>query len=191
MVFFFETKLKNIFALQSDESFSNEQISKLEWLFGNSKFLSKNQIKNNFIGPRAAMVSPWSTNAVEITQNMGINSIMRIEKYYLDDDNFIDFDPMLNEKFTTLNQEIFDINIEPEKIKYIKNINDYNLKEGLSLSDKEIDYLNSVNWNKIHYFVAETKSLFNTVQSSYRPRNRPNNGSRPIPTLVEFELHCE
>ena len=103
MVFFFETKLKNIFALQSDESFSNEQISKLEWLFGNSKFLSKNQIKNNFIGPRAAMVSPWSTNAVEITQNMGINSIMRIEKYYLDDDNFIDFDPMLNEKFTTLN----------------------------------------------------------------------------------------
>ena len=144
MVIFFETNLKNIFAVQSDEDFSNEQISKLEWLFGKSKFLSKNHIKNNFIGPRAAMVSPWSTNAVEITQNMGINGINRIEKYYLYDDNLIDFDPMLNEKFTILNQEIFDINIEPEEIKYIENINDYNLKEGLSLSDKEIDYLNSV-----------------------------------------------
>ena len=144
MVIFFETNLKNIFAVQSDEDFSNEQISKLEWLFGKSKFLSKNHIKNNFIGPRAAMVSPWSTNAVEITQNMGINGINRIEKYYLFDDNLIDFDPMLNEKFSILNQEIFDINIEPEEIKYIENINDYNLKEGLSLSDKEIDYLNSV-----------------------------------------------
>ena len=167
MVFFFETKLKNIFALQSDESFSNEQISKLEWLFGNSKFLSKNQIKNNFIGPRAAMVSPWSTNAVEITQNMGINSIMRIEKYYLDDDNFIDFDPMLNEKFTTLNQEIFDINIEPEKIKYIKNINDYNLKEGLSLSDKEIDYLNSVS-KKISRSLTDSEIFgFSQVNSEH------------------------
>ena len=113
MVIFFETNLKNIYAVQSDEDFSNEQISKLEWLFGKSKFLSKNQIKNNFIGPRAAMVSPWSTNAVETTQNMGINGINRIEKYYLYDDNLIDFDPMLNEKFTILNQEIFDINIEP------------------------------------------------------------------------------
>ena len=126
MLYFFQTKLKTIFAVQSVKTISKEEIKKLEWLFGDSKFISKNIIKNNFVGPRAAMVSPWSTNAVEITQNMGIDSIIRIEKYILNDDKFVDFDPMLNQKFKSLDQNLFDIDINPEKINYIKNIDQYN-----------------------------------------------------------------
>ena len=144
MLYFFQTKLKTIFAVQSVKTISKEEIKKLEWLFGDSNFISKNIIKNNFVGPRAAMVSPWSTNAVEITQNMGIDSIIRIEKYILNDDKFVDFDPMLNQKFKSLDQNLFDIDIKPEKINYIKNIDQYNQKEGLSLSHEEISYLSKI-----------------------------------------------
>jgi phosphoribosylformylglycinamidine synthase len=143
MISFFQTNHKTIYAVQSEKIIPNEGISKLEWLFGNAKLVSEEKIKNNYIGPRAAMVSPWSTNAVEITQNMGLESINRIEKYILED-SISNFDPMLNQRFKTLSQDLFEINIVPEEISYIKNIDKYNAKEGLSLNLEEIDYLNNV-----------------------------------------------
>jgi len=143
MISFFQTNHKIIYAVQSEKIIPIEGISKLEWLFGNAKLVSEEKIKNNYIGPRAAMVSPWSTNAVEITQNMGLESINRIEKYVLED-SISDFDPMLNQRFKTLSQDLFEINIVPEEINYIKNIDKYNAKEGLSLNLEEIDYLNNV-----------------------------------------------
>ena len=143
MISFFQTNHKTIYAVQSEKKIPIEGISKLEWLFGNAKLISEDKIKNNYIGPRAAMVSPWSTNAVEITQNMGLESINRIEKYMLDD-SISNFDPMLNQRFKTLSQDLFEINIVPEEINYIENIDKYNAKEGLSLNLEEIDYLNNV-----------------------------------------------
>src|SRR5690606_30832661 len=92
-----------------------------------------------FIGPRAAMVTPWSTNAVEITQNMGIVGIIRIEEFH--NDKAQDFDKMLSEKFPQLDQDIFIIDVEPEGIIDIENISEYNLKEGLALNDEEVEYL--------------------------------------------------
>ena len=143
MISFFQTNHKTIYAVQSEKIIPIEGISKLEWLFGNAKLVSKEKIKNNYIGPRAAMVSPWSTNAVEITQNMGLESINRIEKYMLED-SISNFDPMLNQRFKTLSQDLFEINIVPEEINYIENIDKYNAEEGLSLNLEEIDYLNNV-----------------------------------------------
>ena len=143
MISFFQTNHKTIYAVQSEKKIPNEGISKLEWLFGNAKLITEEKIKNNYIGPRAAMVSPWSTNAVEITQNMGLESINRIEKYMLED-SISNFDPMLNQRFKTLSQDLFEINIVPEEINYIENIDNYNAKEGLSLNLEEIDYLNNV-----------------------------------------------
>jgi len=143
MISFFQTNHKTIYAVQSEKIIPAEGISKLEWLFGNAKLVSEEKIKNNYIGPRAAMVSPWSTNAVEITQNMGLESINRIEKYILED-SISNFDPMLNQRFKTLSQDLFEINIVPEEISYIENIDKYNAKEGLSLNLEEIDYLNNV-----------------------------------------------
>ena len=143
MISFFQTNHKTIYAVQSEKKIPIEGISKLEWLFGNAKLITEEKIKNNYIGPRAAMVSPWSTNAVEITQNMGLESINRIEKYMLED-SISNFDPMLNQRFKTLSQDLFEINIVPEEINYIENIDKYNAKEGLSLNLEEIDYLNNV-----------------------------------------------
>ena len=59
-------------------------------------------MSENFVGPRAAMITPWSTNAVEITQNMGISGIIRIEEFQKIAADFQDFDPMLFQKYTEL-----------------------------------------------------------------------------------------
>ena len=90
------------------------------------------------------MVTPWSTNAVEITQNMGIEDIIRIEEFHNVSESFSDFDPMISQKYPELNQNIFTINIQPEAILYIDDIAAYNNQEGLSLSQEEVDYLENL-----------------------------------------------
>src|SRR5690554_4855808 len=90
------------------------------------------------------MITPWSTNAVEITQNMGIEGIIRIEEFLMVSEDFKEFDPMISEKYQGLNQSSFDINIKPENILYIEDISAYNQKEGLALNDEEIEYLEDV-----------------------------------------------
>ena len=90
------------------------------------------------------MVTPWSTNAVEITQNMGITGIIRIEEFQKVDADFKDFDPMISQKFSALTQDMFTINISPEPIMEIDDIDAYNKSEGLALSPEEVDYLNKL-----------------------------------------------
>ena len=144
MIHFFGTLDTSIFAVQTVNSLSPETIDKLKWLFGNRQKLEQTRINSNFVGPRAAMITPWSTNAVEITQNMGIQGIIRIEEFKAVKADFSDFDPMISEKFESLNQQSFDINIEPEPILAIQDISAYNKQEGLALNDEEIEYLNKV-----------------------------------------------
>ena len=81
MIYFFSKNKEEVFAVASVKKLSAEDIKKLEWLFSNAYFQKNQKITGNFIGPRSSMPSPWSTNAVEITQNMGIEDISRIEKY--------------------------------------------------------------------------------------------------------------
>jgi len=150
MIHFFGSQ-DTVFAVQTQDNLSNEDIKKLLWLF-NSQADHKYNITNTkdaslndyFVGPRAAMITPWSTNAVEITQNMGISGIIRIEEFKAVDENFKDFDPMLSQKYTELNQSIYTTNVQPEPILEIDDIAAYNKKEGLSLSVEEVEYLNNL-----------------------------------------------
>ena len=144
MIHFFGKAAKNVVAVQAPKPLSKDSVTKLSWLFANQPKIELEVLKSSFVGPRAAMVTPWSTNAVEITQNMGIDGIIRIEKFESVDIDFNDFDPMISEKYVILNQNIFDINIEPEPVLDICNISEFNKKEGLSLNDEEIDYLNKI-----------------------------------------------
>ncbi|MGB2483662.1 MAG: phosphoribosylformylglycinamidine synthase [Flavobacteriaceae bacterium] len=144
MIHFFGNATKNVFAVQASKPLSKDTVTKLSWLFANQPKIELEVLKSSFIGPRAAMITPWSTNAVEITQNMGIDGVIRIEKFESVDIDFNDFDPMISEKYVILNQNIFDINIEPEPVLDIYNISEFNKKEGLSLNDEEIDYLNKI-----------------------------------------------
>ena len=144
MIHFFGNTNSTIFAVQTTKELSAQTISKLTWLFANAPKITTASIDAFFVGPRAAMITPWSTNAVEITQNMGISDILRIEEFTAVSKDFTDFDPMILEKFKGLDQESFTIEIEPEAILDIENIAAFNIQEGLSLSDEEVAYLEDV-----------------------------------------------
>ncbi|NNC49307.1 MAG: phosphoribosylformylglycinamidine synthase [Flaviramulus sp.] len=144
MIHFFGNVTGKIFAVQTTKELSTESISKLTWLFGNQPKIEQASLDAFFVGPRSAMITPWSTNAVEITQNMGISDIIRIEEFQAVAEDFKDFDPMISEKFNGLNQDSFTIDIKPELILNIEDISAYNQQEGLSLSDEEVAYLEGV-----------------------------------------------
>ncbi|MBL4669912.1 MAG: phosphoribosylformylglycinamidine synthase [Flavobacteriales bacterium] len=143
MIVFFKTKSDKIIAVQFNDELSENDVPKLNWLLDGEK-LTDAELSGFFIGPRAAMVSPWSTNAVEITQNMAIENIVRIEEYQIAQSEEAFFDPMLENMFTVLKQDLFDVNIEPEKVAYIDDIAEYNKTEGLALSEDEVVYLENV-----------------------------------------------
>ena len=141
MISFFGELSSKVFAVQSSAALNEQDIQKLNWLFGGVQQIKQDKIASTFVGPRAAMVTPWSTNAVEITQNMGIAGIIRIEEFEAVSADFNAFDPMLQQKFTALTQDIFDINIKPEDVLAIDDIDAFNKQEGLALSKEEVDYL--------------------------------------------------
>ncbi len=141
MIHFFGDKATKVFAVQTAQEIAQEDIDKLTWLFGDQPKIEAASLDAFFVGPRAAMVTPWSTNATEITQNMGIPGIIRIEEFHAIAEDFTDFDPMLSQKYTALGQDIFTIDIVPEPIMEIDDIATYNEKEGLALSDEEVAYL--------------------------------------------------
>ncbi|MDA9338371.1 phosphoribosylformylglycinamidine synthase, partial [Flavobacteriaceae bacterium] len=156
--------------------------SKLIWLFSCSELVSKDtnkplaSIDAFFIGPRAAMVTPWSTNAVEITENMGISGIIRIEEFITVDEDFTDFDAMIFQKFNKLNQDSFTINIKPEAILEIDDIADYNAKEGLALNDDEVAYLNTVS-EKIKRKLTDSEVFGFSQVNSEHCRHKIFNGT--------------
>ena len=143
MLLFFGDVITKVFVVQTTTTLTPENTTKLQWLFGDAPLLSEKVIKGSFVGPRSTMITPWSTNAVEITQNMGIPGIQRIEEYV--SKAMVDqIDPMLVVEFKELNQTLFQVEIEPEKVLPIKDIKAYNQQEGLALSQEEIDYLNDL-----------------------------------------------
>ncbi len=142
MILFFQ-KQKTIFAVQTVEQ-NQAQIAKLEWLFGNAEQLDAQKLEGFYVGSRAEMVTPWSTNAVEITQNMNISGIERIETYEQVEDDQVDIDPMLQVLYRGLAQNIFEVTVQPQAILAIDDIAAFNEQEGLALSADEIDYLNNV-----------------------------------------------
>ena len=143
MISFFKTSSQNIIAVQSHSALSQEDISKLNWLFGNAEMLDATELNGSYVGPRRELITPWSTTAVEITQNMGIEGVIRMEEFF-PTDNPEEHDPMLQRAYEQLDQQIFYIDIEPESIYYIDDIVAYNIEEGLALSPDEIEYLNGV-----------------------------------------------
>ena len=180
MIHFFENETNTVFAVQSQKEFSAEDISKLNWLFGNSNKIDKSVLNtvgtDFFIGPRATMITPWSTNAVEITQNMGISGIVRIEEFFKVNSDYTDFDPMLSQKYSELNQTIFTINIQPEAILEIDDIESYNQSEGLALSQEEVDYLNKLS-TKIGRKLTDSEVFGFSQANSEHCRHKIFNGT--------------
>jgi phosphoribosylformylglycinamidine synthase len=139
MILFFQRNT-TVFAVQT-QKLSSENIQKLVWLFGNAIQVNAPEVEGYFVGPRKEMITPWSTNAVEITQNMSIEGVERIEEFTKTASKDAEIDPMLQVLYTGLDQEIFTIKTTPKAVLEIENISDFNAQEGLSLSDDEVAYL--------------------------------------------------
>ena len=143
-IIFFKTPQRTIIATQCKTELPQADIEKLCWLYGQACLETQDMLEGYFVGPRREMVTPWSTNAVEITQNMNISGIVRIEEYFPVESENAEYDPMLQRMYHVLDQDIFTIDIKPAPILFIDNLDEYNEKEGLALSPEEIEYLHRV-----------------------------------------------
>ena len=144
MIHFFGDPGSKIYALQTDRELGPEDLAKLTWLFGGMKKWESASVDAFFVGPRAAMITPWSTNATEITQNMGLEGITRIEAYLPVNEDHKGYDPMLSQKYARLDQQLFHIEHPPEPVTAIHDIAAYNQSEGLALNPEEIGYLEAL-----------------------------------------------
>lgn len=140
-ILFFRNPSGSVYALSVNQPCTEESIKRLRWLFGGAEPIDTPQVDGFFVGPRREMISPWSTNAVEITQNMNIEGIDRIEEYFPVAHADAAYDPMLQVLYKGLDQQIFTIDRTPEAIRFIEDIEAYNREEGLALSDEETAYL--------------------------------------------------
>ncbi len=144
MISFFLGLHDIVYAVGTSTKFSTQDREKLSWLFGQAEPLDKDALHGHFVGPRREMITPWSTNAVEITQNMGISGIYRIEEFHRVGSGDAPFDRMLQMRYDILDQDVFTIKHDPEQVSEITDIKTYNKEQGLALSDEEIEYLSSV-----------------------------------------------
>ncbi len=144
MLSFFQGKSHQIYAVGHQKPFSDEDNEKLLWLFQATHTKKASELIQTYVGPRKEMISPWSTNAVEITQTMAIEGIWRIEPFEELNQISTPFDPMLQAKYIGLNEQIFQIDKQPESVVLVDNIAAYNQKEGLALNEDEVAYLEQV-----------------------------------------------
>lgn len=144
MILFFKTPQETIIATEMDHQPSQEETNKLCWLFGGAECIDTQQLDGIYVGPRREMVTPWSTNAVEITENMNLTGIMRIEEYFPVSSKEATHDPMLQRMYEKLDQSLFTVNHEPETIRRVENLEQYNEEEGLALSPEEMAYLHTI-----------------------------------------------
>ena len=144
MILFFKTPQQSVIATDVDHQLSKDEINELSWLYGDATLIEGETVEGYFVGPRREMITPWSTNAVEITQNMNLHGISRIEEFFPVESEDAEHDPMLQRMYNGLNQDIFTVNHEPEPIKHVENLEEYNEQEGLALSPEEIEYLHKI-----------------------------------------------
>src|SRR5574344_642897 len=144
MILFFRTPNKSVIGIEIAHTPNQDATNELCWLFGDAKLEDAPKLDGYFVGPRREMITPWSTNAVEITQNMSLRGISRIEEYFPVKSKDADHDPMLQRMYEGLDQQIFTVKHEPEPIKHVKDLEKYNEEEGLALSKEEMDYLHTI-----------------------------------------------
>ena len=144
MILFFKTPQQSVIATAINHTPSKEEVSALCWLYGEASLLSEQQLEGFFVGPRREMITPWSTNAVEITQNMSLSGISRIEEFFPVDSADADYDPMLQRMYKGIGQDVFKVDIQPDPIRYVDDLEAYNEQEGLALSAEEISYLHEI-----------------------------------------------
>ncbi|MDD3550356.1 MAG: phosphoribosylformylglycinamidine synthase, partial [Bacteroidales bacterium] len=145
MIHFFLNDNTGVLALQTENALTRDRSEALSWLLNGAKQIDPEEpfLKGYFIGPRREMITPWSTVAVEICENMNIHGIVRMEAFYPAQQDS-QYDPMLQEMVHGLDENVFQTGRVPEPIRQITDINAYNLTEGLALNPEEVAYLETL-----------------------------------------------
>ena len=144
MILFFKTQKETVIATEVNHQLNDDEMAKLAWLYGDATLMDTQELEGFYVGPRHEMVTPWSTNAVEITQNMNLNGISRIEEFFPVASRNADYDPMLQRMYEGIGQEVFCVDRQPEPVRHVDNLEEYNEKEGLALSKDEMAYLHDI-----------------------------------------------
>lgn len=163
-------------ATEIDHKPSQDEINELCWLYGDATLEDAQQLQGFYVGPRREMITPWSTNAVEITQNMSLDGISRIEEYFPVDSEDAEHDPMLQRMYNGIGQDVFTVNHQPEPIKYVDDLEKYNEEEGLASARTK--WLISTSWRKRTDALHRQRNLrFRTDQLRALP---PQDLRRPV-----------
>ncbi|MGA0011805.1 MAG: phosphoribosylformylglycinamidine synthase [Flavobacteriaceae bacterium] len=166
MLYFFGDPNSTLYVLQKAGELSEFDREKLQWLFDGMPLLNTTRIEGSFIGPRASMITPWSTNATEIMANMGITQVKRIERFTLSQADH-SFDPMLFQRYDGLDAQIFELNTTVATALSITDIDAYNKQEGLSLSEDEVAYLESLSAKLNRHLTDSEVFGFSQVNSEH------------------------
>ncbi len=176
MICFFNSTGNSVLAVETAQAFSTVETEKLRWLFGDASPVQAEAVEGRFVGPRGETISPWGTNAVEVTQNMGIVGISRIEEYVSVPSGETKYDPLLQQLYNGLDQNLFYNDRKPEAIIQIDDIAAYNEQEGLALSDDEIEYLNDVS-QKLNRKLTDSEVFGFSQVNSEHCRHKIFNGA--------------
>src|ERR1051325_5277077 len=176
MILFFRRNPELHYAVGHAQPFSKNDTEKLVWLCGGAQVLEEKALDGSFVCPRKEMITPWSTNAVEITQTMGIQGIERIEEFVKIESGTASYDRMLHQVYDDVGQDAFTINHTPEPVREIDDIGKYSEQEGLALSKEEIDYLNEIS-NKLQRKLTDSEVFGFSQVNSEHCRHKIFNGT--------------
>jgi len=143
MILFFKKNL-TYYVVETTVQLSEDDQAKLTWLFDNADQLAVTNVEGFFVGVYPEVISPWSTNAVEITQIMQMKNIHRIEKFAKVEEDFKVSDPLTQNKYTGLSQQLFETNRTLEPVLNIESVKQYDKEQSLSLNENEIKYLENL-----------------------------------------------
>ncbi len=141
ITFFRQPQRATLYVVESQEALDPTSLDRLIWLFGGAQPLAEHELKGHFVGTRRELVTPWSTNAVEIVRNMNIPGVKRIEEFTEVATADAAYDPMLQHRYEGLDQSVFVTDFSAAPIAEVTDIRAYNEAEGLALSEEEIVYL--------------------------------------------------
>ena len=141
ITFFRQPQSATLYVVESQEALDPTSLDRLIWLFAGAQPLAERELKGHFVGTRRELVTPWSTNAVEIVRNMNIPGVKRIEEFTEVATADAAYDPMLQHRYEGLDQSVFVTDFSAAPIASVTDIRAYNEAEGLALSEEEIVYL--------------------------------------------------
>ena len=130
-----------LYVVESTTQLDAAALDRLTWLFGGATSLNSPALEGFFVGTRRELVTPWSTNAVEIIRNMNIPSVTRVEEFREVAGADAPFDPMLQSLYAGIDATVFATDLTAAPIEHITDLRAYNEAQGLALSEEEITYL--------------------------------------------------